>query len=164
MTTSSTTPQPPMVAGTPPTAPKRYKETPKLSAILIKIVALSLLDAVVAYALFVLALKGVWLAVVLGGVGLLLINWIYLTRRALAAKYLAPGLVFLIIFQLFVVGYSAYIAFTNYGDGHNSTREDAINSIVASRWCASRTRRPTSSRCSNSWGSSAFSSPSPMAP
>jgi len=130
MTTSSTTP-PLAPSETPPPTPKRYREAPKLSAILIKIAALSVLDAVVSYALFVLALKQAWPAVVLGGIGLLAINWIYLTRRALPAKYLAPGLVFLIIFQLFVVGYSAYIAFTNYGDGHNSTREDAIGAIVA---------------------------------
>ena len=30
---------------------------------------------------------------------------------------------------MFVVLYSGYIAFTNYGDGHNSSKEDAIAAI-----------------------------------
>jgi len=113
------------------TRTRPFREPPTLRAILIKIVALGILDAVVVYALFILAIKQSWVALVLAAIGLLALNWIYLTRRALPAKYLAPGIVFLIIFQLFAVGYSAYIAFTNFGDGHNSTREDAIDAIVA---------------------------------
>ena len=131
MTTSSTTPQPPATAPRPPKAPRAFKETPTLRGILIKIIGLGLLDAVVVYALFVLALKESWVALVAGAIGLLVLNWIYLSKRALPLKYLAPGLVFLLIFQVFVVGYSAYIAFTNFGDGHNSTQEDAVDAIVA---------------------------------
>ena len=61
----------------------------------------------------------------------ILINVIYLKPGWLPAKYLAPGIIFLLIFQIFVVLYSGYVAFTNYGDGHNSTKEDAIESIIA---------------------------------
>ena len=59
----------------------------------------------------------------------LVINWIYLRRGGLPAKYLAPGVLFLLVFQVFVVVYTGYIAFTNYGDGHNSTKDDAIAAI-----------------------------------
>ena len=34
------------------------------------------------------------------------------------------------MFQIFVVIYTGYIAFTNYGDSHNSTKEDAIAQII----------------------------------
>ena len=37
---------------------------------------------------------------------------IYDARRALPLKYLLPGLVFLLVFQVFIFGYTAYIAFT----------------------------------------------------
>src|SRR5699024_3999042 len=40
-----------------------------------------------------------------------------------------PAAVMLLIFQVFVVIYTAGIAFTNYGDGHNSTKDDAITAI-----------------------------------
>ena len=46
------------------------------------------------------------------------------------AKYLVPGMVFLLIYQVFVMGYTGYVSFTNYGQGHNSTKEDAVASIL----------------------------------
>ena len=70
-----------------------------------------------------------WLILAIAAAVTLLINWIYLRKGGLPAKYLAPGVFFLIVFQVFVVFYSGYIAFTNYGDGHNSSKEDAISSI-----------------------------------
>lgn len=60
----------------------------------------------------------------------LLINWVYLRRGNLPAKYLVPGLIFLAVFQVYVVGYSAYIAFTNYGTMHNSDKDDALNALL----------------------------------
>jgi arabinogalactan oligomer / maltooligosaccharide transport system permease protein len=52
------------------------------------------------------------------------------TRRLLPAKYLYPGLVFLLIFQVFVVLYTAGTAFTNYGFGHNATKDAAISQLT----------------------------------
>ncbi|NLS08655.1 ABC transporter permease subunit [Nesterenkonia sp. MY13] len=98
--------------------------------ILFKIVVLGLLCATAVYAALVLFMNDRWLIgslVVLGAVAL---TWIYLQRGALPAKYLAPGLVFLLIFQIFVVLYSGYVAFTNYGTGHNSTKEHAVHAIM----------------------------------
>ncbi len=101
-----------------------------LTSILIKIVLLGLFDAAMVYALFVLFLSQSWVWFGLGAAAVIALNWIYLSRRALPAKYLAPGLIFLLLFQVFVVGYSAYIAFTNYGDGNNGTKQSAIDSII----------------------------------
>ncbi|WIM69123.1 ABC transporter permease subunit [Corynebacterium suedekumii] len=50
-------------------------------------------------------------------------------KRMLPWKYLFPAAVMLLIFQVFVVIYTAGIAFTNYGDGHNSSKEDAIAAL-----------------------------------
>jgi arabinogalactan oligomer/maltooligosaccharide transport system permease protein len=49
----------------------------------------------------------------------------------LPAKYLVPGLLFLLVYQIYAMGYTGYVAFTNYGDGHNSTKSDAISQIAA---------------------------------
>ena len=57
-------------------------------------------------------------------------NWVYFSRRAVPGKYLIPGLLFLLVYQLFVMAYTGYVAFTNYGDGHNSTKADAIEQIA----------------------------------
>ena len=69
----------------------------------------------------VLAVLAVLLAVV---------NWVYFSKRMIPAKYLVPGMVFLLIYQVFVMGYTGYVSFTNYGQGHNSTKEDAVASIL----------------------------------
>ena len=58
-------------------------------------------------------------------------NWAYFSRRMLPAKYLVPGLLFLLVYQIYAMGYTGYVAFTNYGDGHNSTKSDAISQIAA---------------------------------
>ena len=57
-------------------------------------------------------------------------NWVYFSKRALPLKYILPGLIFLLAYQIFVVAYTGYIAFTNYGTGHNSTKEQAIEALL----------------------------------
>ncbi len=42
-----------------------------------------------------------------------------------------PGLIFLLVYQIFAMAYTGYVAFTNYGDGHNSTKEDAVAAVLA---------------------------------
>jgi len=65
------------------------------------------------------------------GLVLIAVNVIYFRRGVLAAKYLTPGLLFLAIFQLFVIAYTVFISFTNYGAGHNIDKPAAIESILA---------------------------------
>lgn len=58
-------------------------------------------------------------------------NWVYFAKRPLPLKYILPGLAFLLVYQVFVVGYTGYIAFTNYGDGHNSSKAHAVDALLA---------------------------------
>jgi len=71
-----------------------------------------------------------WL--ILGAAVLLLVaaDLVYFTKKALPLKYLLPGLAFLLIFQVFVFAYTAYIAFTNYGSGHVGSMEQAAQAAV----------------------------------
>jgi arabinogalactan oligomer/maltooligosaccharide transport system permease protein len=101
-------------------------------ALLVKISLLAIVDAIAVYALFILFLKQDWLIFALVVLGTAAINIIYFSKRMLPAKYLAPGVVFLLIFQIFVIGYTAYISFTNYGTGHNSTKDDAVTALIQS--------------------------------
>lgn len=57
-------------------------------------------------------------------------DWVYFTKKALPLKYLFPGLIFLLVFQVFIFGYTAYIAFTNYGTGHVGTQEQAVDAAL----------------------------------
>jgi arabinogalactan oligomer/maltooligosaccharide transport system permease protein len=104
-----------------------------LLALVVKVVLLAFIDAVAVYAAFVLVLQGNVVATVAVLAVTVLINVVYLARRRfLPAKYLAPGLIFLTIFQVFVLLYTGYVGFTNYGTGHNGTKEQAVSSLLAS--------------------------------
>lgn len=103
---------------------------PSSWVVLIKILSLGVLDAVVIYAAFILALNEDWVLAAVALVAAALINWIYIRRGSLPAKYLIPGTVFLLIFQMYAIIYSGYVAFTNYGDGHIGSKEAAVEALI----------------------------------
>src|SRR5690606_19173199 len=55
---------------------------------------------------------------------------VYFLKRTLPLKYLLPGLAFLLVFQVFTLGYTGYVAFTNYGTGHAGSMEQAVQAAV----------------------------------
>lgn len=57
---------------------------------------------------------------------------VYLQPWHIPIKYLVPGTIFLIAFQVIPVIGTSLTAFTNYGDGHLGTKADAIASIESS--------------------------------
>src|SRR5690349_9686228 len=120
----------PRGAGAPEFGPKRRLTSGGLVALVVKVVLLGIIDALAVFGLYVLIGKGDWVAAALLLAVVGLVNYIYLRPGVLPAKYLTPGLFFLAIFQVFVIFYTGYISFTNYGDSHNSTKEDAIAQIV----------------------------------
>ncbi len=99
---------------------------------IIKITVLGALDAFLVMGAFTAVAHGAWWILAAIVFLLLTLNLIYLPpNRMLPAKYLYPGLVFLTIFSLGVILYTVYISFTNYGDGHNSSKSDAVAAIQA---------------------------------
>ncbi|SDH75192.1 carbohydrate ABC transporter membrane protein 1, CUT1 family [Agrococcus jejuensis] len=99
--------------------------------LLAKIALLAVVDAIAVFAVMLLAAQGNWVVVAVVALVTVVVNVVYLVPgRFLPAKYLTPGLVLLGIFQVFVVLFSCYIAFTNYGFGHNSTKDDAISQLI----------------------------------
>ncbi|MDR1450263.1 MAG: ABC transporter permease subunit [Propionibacteriaceae bacterium] len=96
-----------------------------------KLVLLAMADALGLYGVIAAWAVRSWpiLAVLIPA--LLAVNIVYFSRRLTPAKYLVPGLVFLLVYQVFVILYTGYAAFTNYGDGHNSTKADAVEAILA---------------------------------
>lgn len=97
---------------------------------LIKIVLLGTVSAVALLGALTAASKGSWLVMAGFVVIALVCLVVYLpAHRLLPAKYMTPGLVFLLIFTVGAMIYTVYVAFTNYGDGHTLTKDDAIVSI-----------------------------------
>ncbi|WP_117212113.1 ABC transporter permease subunit [Allorhizocola rhizosphaerae] len=57
------------------------------------------------------------------------VSYLYLTKRHVPAKYLVPGTIFLLTFQVIPVLYTFTVAFTNYGDGHRGSKQEAVGAI-----------------------------------
>ena len=96
-----------------------------------KLILIGTVDALGVYGILSAWAVSQWGILAFLVVALAVANWAYFSRRMLPAKYLVPGLVFLVVYQLFAMAYTGYVAFTNYGDGHNSTKADAITQIAA---------------------------------
>jgi N-terminal of TM subunit in PBP-dependent ABC transporters len=96
--------------------------TTTTTGLVVKIVLLGLVLAVAVFAAFPLVEQGQWLglALVVGVTALLF--WIYLSPRRIPAKYLIPGTLFLLAFQVFPVLYTMSTAFTNFGDAHRGSK------------------------------------------
>jgi len=103
-----------------------------LAALIVKLVLLGIVDALAVYAVLVLIGFEQWIVIGIIIAVTLFVNWIYFSGRTLPAKYLTPGVIFLVLFQVFVLLYTGYVAFTNYGTGHNGSKDQAVSSLMAS--------------------------------
>jgi arabinogalactan oligomer/maltooligosaccharide transport system permease protein len=113
----------------PPGRRARPGSTTTTTGLIVKIVLLGLVLAVAIFAAFPLIEQGQWLGLALVVVVTALLFWIYLSPRRIPAKYLIPGTLFLLAFQVFPVLYTMSTAFTNFGDAHRGSKEDAIRAI-----------------------------------
>ncbi|MDR2256768.1 MAG: ABC transporter permease subunit [Arthrobacter sp.] len=124
-------------SGTPaPTArPERRRRGdrvgPSLGPFILKLVLVGLFDALVLLLLMLLLGKREWTIFGVVLVAAAAINVIYLKKGALPAKYLTPGVVFLLIFQIFTLVYTCYVAFTNYSSGHVLSKPEAVQALLS---------------------------------
>jgi len=104
--------------------------TPSLFGTIIKITLLGIMAAGMLFAIMILITNRSYVPAGIATIATIVVIFIYLRRGMLPAKYMVPGLIFMMIFQVYVAVYSGYIAFTNYGGGHIGSKQDAI-SIMA---------------------------------
>jgi arabinogalactan oligomer/maltooligosaccharide transport system permease protein len=95
----------------------------------LKILALGVLAAVAVWGALPLINGENWIGLAILVAVTLLAFYVYLSPRAIPAKYLLPGTLFLIVFQIVPVIYTISTAFTNFSDGHRGTKEEAITAI-----------------------------------
>ncbi len=96
----------------------------------VKVVLLSLMNGLAVWAAYVLITRGHWVAVGVLVVATLLIDVLYLAQRGtIPAKFLIPGTIFLIGFQVAPIIYTVEVALTNYSTGHIATKADAKKQI-----------------------------------
>lgn len=100
--------------------------------LLVKIILVGLIDALLIWSLAQAWTAQWWPAVVFFAIVLIVVNAVYFTKGNLPLKYLVPGLVFLVVYQLFTMLFTGYLSFTNYGTGHFGDKDASIAAIQAS--------------------------------
>jgi ABC-type sugar transport system permease subunit len=70
--------------------------------------------------------KGFLQLVIIIGIITIMLNLIFLVPKAYPFRWMAIGLSFLILFTIYPIIFTIYVAFTNYGDGHLLTKEQAL--------------------------------------
>lgn len=98
--------------------------------------ALKLLFLAAANALFLAGLPSMldnewWAGIVVAGLATVLLDWAYLTKKNLPGKYLIPGTIFALAFQVVPVIYSGYISLTNSSVSHRLSQEQAIDNLTS---------------------------------
>ena len=94
-----------------------------------KILALGIVAAIAVWGAFPLVQAKAWVALAILAAVTALIFYAYLMPRRLPLKYLLPGTLFLVAFQILPVLYTVSTAFTNFGDGHRGSKQEAIVAI-----------------------------------
>lgn len=100
-----------------------------LGGLVTKIVLLGLVAGIAVWAAFPLFEARAWPSLVILTLTTAGLFYLYLTRHHIPAKYLVPGTIFLLAFQVFPILYTASTAFTNFGDGHRGSKQEAIVAI-----------------------------------
>lgn len=102
-----------------------------LPAIFLKFAVLAVIDIVGGLAISSAFAAGSY---VLGGAllgALLFINWVYIFRAPTPAKFLAPGLVFLLAFVVVPIVYTVAMSGFKFQTGNVITKSDAIEQVIA---------------------------------
>lgn len=100
-------------------------------AVVVRWALIALALAGLGYLALRLVEEGYWLMVVIVAFLATCVLAVYGTRRAVPAKYLFPGLLLMLALQIWPLVYTVSISFTNMGDGHLGTKEEAIAAIQA---------------------------------
>ena len=95
----------------------------------VKLALLSISNALAAWAAYVLLDRRQWIGLAVLVAATAAIDALYFRKQALPAKFLVPGLLFLVCFQIVPIIYTVDVAFTNYSTGHILSKSSAITQI-----------------------------------
>ncbi len=62
------------------------------------------------------------------------VNFVILRRQAYPVRWMVIGLVFMALFVIYPIIFTVWVSFTNYGEGHFVTREQATAQILAEKY------------------------------
>ena len=112
--------------------------------ILLKIFLLGGLNAFALWAIPILVINKTWIFAVYIGVSTLIIDYVFLSKKRIAAKYIVPGVLLLVAFQIYPALFTGYVAFTNYSTGHILNKDLAIDVLLSNSYESAPNAQPLS--------------------
>ena len=98
--------------------------------LVLKILFLAIVNALAVWGGTVLAAEEKWVALGVLVAATLALDAIYLSpHRAIPLKFLIPGTIFLVAFQIVPIVYNVNVGFTNWSTGHILVKSEAIEGI-----------------------------------
>lgn len=116
-----------------PVSKKAVSSTPVVPRLL-KIALLVLLDAAVIWFVLKLAALGYYPLVALFVIILFFVNVIILKKEVYPLRWMVVGLVLMALFTIYPILFTVWVAFTNYGEGHLITKQQAINQLLNEKY------------------------------
>lgn len=96
----------------------------------VRFFGLALLDGIVVALIPSLVDRGATVALVSIVVGALGLNYVFLSARAMPFRWLAPGMVFLVLMMLWPIIFTVWVALTNWSTGNFITKDQAIDRLT----------------------------------
>jgi len=97
---------------------------------ILRIVGIVAFDAFVIWFISQTIANGFYSLTAVIAVVAVLVNTVFLLPRFAPIRWMVAGLSMMIIFVIYPIIFTVYVAFTNYGDGHLLTKEQAIEQIT----------------------------------
>lgn len=102
-----------------------------VTGLLLKFLFLGVVNGLSLYAVLTLLPLREWTPLAVVVLATIAIDWVYLSTRKIPLKFLLPGTIALLVFQVYPVLYTGYIGLTNYGTGNVLNERQAIERIVS---------------------------------
>lgn len=113
---------------------KRAASSTPIVARLLKIALLVLLDALVIWFILKLASLGYYPLVAVFVIITLFVNIILLRHETYPLRWMVVGLVLMALFTIYPIFFTVWVAFTNYGESHLITKQQAINQLLNEKY------------------------------
>lgn len=113
---------------------KDSKQLTKTVSKIIKLASLVLLDALVIWFIIKLAGLGYFPLVALFAILLLFVNFVLLRKEAYPLRWMVVGLVLMTLFTIYPIIFTVWVSFTNYGESHLITKQQAIDQILGQKY------------------------------
>lgn len=113
--------------------PKTKATSPDLSQ-LGRLVILIAMDIAAGWFLSRLILLGYYPLAAAIFIILIFVNFIFIIRKAYPIRWMVVGLVFMALFTIYPIFFTVWVSFTNYGEGHLITKEQAIGQILKEKY------------------------------